>query len=244
MRGKFLKATLALFFAVACAAGAGAQTPPGGSLPGARPSEAAPAAQREEEEEVFADDFDLKNGTYEFGAWGGGSPGSTTFFGRSPDRKLALAGFNAGRVIGSKKHFKLVYTVDVIPFVRLVQPREASLFATNDGGVVVARSGPDATGAGLSPVGLKFLFRRRERVKPFFHTTAGFIYFDRPVPYDAARRFNFAFDFSGGVQIFSRRRSATTLGYKFHHFSNAGTADINPGVDSHVFYAGFSFFRR
>ena len=237
MRVKLLQASLILFFAAACAARADAQSPTD-----AGPAAAAPAARSEEE--VFADDFDLKNGTYEFGAWGGGSFGSTTFFGRSPDRKLALAAFNAGRVVGSKKHFKLVYTVDVIPFVRLVQPRDVRRFVTDEGRVIVARSGPDASGAGLSPVGLKFLFRRRERVKPFFHTTGGFIYFDRPVPYDAGRRFNFAFDFSGGVQIFSRRRGAATLGYKFHHFSNAGTAGINPGVDSHVFYAGFSFFRR
>jgi hypothetical protein len=187
--------------------------------------------------------YDLKRGTYEIGFWAGGSPGTTTFFGKSPDRKLFITAFRAGRVMGSKKHFTFELTVDVVPFIRLVQPREARRLITDEGRVIIATSGPDADGVGISPIGLKFLFRRRERAKPFVQATGGILYFERPVPYDAARSFNYTFDFGAGVQIFSRSRNATTLGYKFHHISNAYTGRINPGVDSHVFYAGFSLFR-
>jgi hypothetical protein len=187
--------------------------------------------------------YDLKKGTYELGFWAGGSPGTTTFFGRSPDRKLLITAVRAGRVMGSKKHFTFEMTVDVFPYMRLVQPRESLRLVTDEGTLIDTTSGPDAVGVGISPVGLKFLFRRRARVKPFVEATGGVLYFERPVPYDAARNFNYTFDGGAGVQIFSRTRRATTLGYKFHHISNAYTGRINPGIDSHVFYAGFSLFR-
>lgn len=187
--------------------------------------------------------YDLRKGTYELGFWAGGSPGTTTFFGRSPDRKLLVTAVRAGRVMGSKKHFTFEMTVDVFPLIRLVQPQESRKLVTDEGDVINATSGPDAVGVGISPAGLKFLFRRRARVKPFVEATGGVLYFERPVPYDAARNFNYTFDGGAGVQIFSRSRRATTLGYKFHHISNAYTGRINPGIDSHVFYAGFSLFR-
>jgi hypothetical protein len=188
--------------------------------------------------------YKLERGMYEFGAWGGGSPGSTTFYGRSADRKLVIAGFRAGRVMGTKKHFAFEMTVDVIPFLRLVQPKEARPLVTDDGRLITAVSGPDATAVGVSPVGLKFQFRRRERVQPFVEGTGGVLVFDRNVPYDAARRFNYTFGPGAGVQILSRSRQALTLGYSFHHVSNAYTGRINPGVDSHVFRVGYSVFRR
>lgn len=228
-------AALACLLALACAAARETRAQDAGG--GANPQDAAGAGSGESP-------YRLPRGTYEFGAWAGWSPGSTTFFGRSPDRRLFIAGLRAGRVLGTKKHFDFEYTVDFVPVVRLVQPREVRPFVTEDGRRIFGRSGPDATGVGVSPVGLKFRFRRRERVKPFAEATGGIVYFDRAVPYDAARRFNFMFDFGGGVQILSRSRRALTLGYKFHHISNAYTGDINPGLDSHVFYAGYSVFRR
>lgn len=233
MRIKNFAFALACVLALACTAREAAAQEAGGDA-GAAANQAAAGESA----------YDLKRGDYEIGFWAGGSPGSTTFFGRSPERKLLITAFRAGRVMGSKKHFTFELTVDVVPFIRLVQPRlESRPFLTDDGRVITARSGGDADGVGISPIGLKFMFRRRERVKPFVAGTGGILYFERPVPYDAARSFNYTFDGGAGVQIFSRSRQATTLGYKFHHISNAYTGRINPGVDSHVFYAGFSVFR-
>ena len=45
-----------------------------------------------------------------------------------------------------------------------------------------------------------------------------------------------------GVRFFFSPKQALTLGYKLHHISNANTGRSNPGMDSHVVYAGFSFF--
>jgi hypothetical protein len=44
------------------------------------------------------------------------------------------------------------------------------------------------------------------------------------------------------VQWFATPATAVTVGYRYHHISNAGTHRRNPGLDSNVIYAGFSFF--
>lgn len=187
--------------------------------------------------------YSLKRGDIELGFWGGFSPGSTQWVGKSPNRKLAVLSFRAGRVMGSKRNFSFEYTVDA-GYVRLVQPEEVVAFnGSTPGTFIITSSGPDANGFSLTPIGLKFIFRRHERVKPFASANGGFIIFDRPVPYDEARRFNFTYDFGGGLQIFSGSRRAVMIGYKYHHFSNGGTRTVNPGVDSHIIYAGFSVFR-
>ncbi len=78
-----------------------------------------------------------------------------------------------------------------------------------------------------------------------FHAsgTGGFLIFTRDVPVPGATKFNFAFDIGGGLQFGVASNWALTLGYKFHHLSNASTTGVNPGLDANVFYAGFSFFR-
>ena len=76
-------------------------------------------------------------------------------------------------------------------------------------------------------------------VHGFASGSAGVLVFADNVPIPQARRLNVAFDFGGGLEIGQRRSGALTLGYKLHHISNAWTAQANPGIDHHVFYAGF-----
>ncbi|HKC62344.1 MAG TPA: acyloxyacyl hydrolase, partial [Pyrinomonadaceae bacterium] len=100
-------------------------------------------------------------------------------------------------------------------------------------------------GAGISPIGFRFIFNRQGKIKPFASTSGGFLYFRRPVPVDVslATRFNFTFEFSGGVQFFTGTRRAVTIGYRFQHISNGGRSVVNPGLDANVIYAGFSLFK-
>jgi hypothetical protein len=39
------------------------------------------------------------------------------------------------------------------------------------------------------------------------------------------------------------RRAALDLGYKYHHISNANLDRTNPGMASHMFFVGVSFYR-
>ena len=63
------------------------------------------------------------------------------------------------------------------------------------------------------------------------------------MPLADAARFNFTFDFSGGVQIVNSNRHAFTIGYKYQHISNGYRATYNPGVDLQMIFVGFSVFR-
>jgi hypothetical protein len=150
---------------------------------------------------------------------------------------LLLLGLRYGRVLGGSRDVAIEYTADAIPLALVFQPDFAREFNRSDDAVIY--------GAGVSPIGFRFIFNRRGRIKPFAETTGGFIYSRRPVPLDVdgATRFNFTFDFSGGVQFFTSARRAVTVGYKFHHLSNAHRASFNPGLDSNVVYIGFSLFK-
>lgn len=175
----------------------------------------------------------------EFGAWGAISFHSPTQFGRTHNAKFGNVGFRYGRVLAASKSLAFAWTIDAVPMAILSNDR----FTTIPTGTGVQNTRRSVYGAGLSPIGLKFNFRRQHRVQPFAGATGGFLYFREDVPISEARRFKFTFDFSGGIQIINVSRRAFTIGYKYQHLSNGGRSPINPGVDVQMIYAGFSIFK-
>lgn len=182
-------------------------------------------------------EYNLESGTNEYGIWVGGAPNSATVFGSATDRKLFLLGLRYGRVLGGTRNVAFEFTSDLILRATIYQPD--SLIRLDP------RIAPRASGRGSSPFGLKIILNRQGRIKPFVNGSAGFLFFDRgtPVEVPGATRFNFTFEFGGGVHLFATKRNAFSLGYKLHHISNARITSVNPGLDSNVFYAGYSFFR-
>jgi len=59
----------------------------------------------------------------------------------------------------------------------------------------------------------------------------------------SSARFNFTYDFGGGVQIVRDSGRAFTFGYKYQHISNGYHAPVNPGIDVQMLSAGFSIFK-
>lgn len=173
--------------------------------------------------------YALREGMNEFGVWLGGSPTSNVAIGSMPDTGLLLAGLRYGRVIAAWESLSLQYTLDILPAALVFPP---------------ARLHPKSSiyGAGISPIGLKLNFGQRSWIKPFLSASVGFLYFTDDVPVPDSSRFNFTPEAGVGLQFFLASDNVLTLGYKYHHISNAGTARRNPGLDSNVFYAGFSFF--
>jgi opacity protein-like surface antigen len=178
----------------------------------------------------------------EFGIWGAISFDATTLIGKTPDARFGNVGLRYGRVLAASKTVAFEWTIDAVPLAILANDR-FSFVPTGSGGFVVQKTRKSVYAAGLSPIGLKFNFRRQHRVQPFASGTGGFLYFREDVPVDGATRFNFAFDFGGGVQIVNSSRRAFTVGYKYQHISNGDRSPINPGVDVQMIYAGFSVFR-
>jgi hypothetical protein len=174
--------------------------------------------------------YSLTRGTNEFGLWAGGSPNSSEFIGLTEDRNLFLLGLRYGRVLAAWDSISLQYTLDIIPVALMFEPDR------------VRRGDSTIYGAGLTPLGFKLNFGQQSRIKPFIALSVGFLYFERDVPVPGSSRFNFTPELGLGLQYFLAPKSAITLGYKLQHISNAGISSRNPGVDFHLFYAGYSFF--
>ena len=178
--------------------------------------------------------FALKKGQNEFGVWLGGSFHSPTLIGTARERKLLLLGLRYGRVLGGSENVAVEYVADVLPVAIVFQPDLARRVGQSQNTAVYS--------AGVSPIGFRLVFNRQGRLKPFAETTGGFLYSKHAVPLDIpnATRFNFTFDFGGGVQLFTSAHQAVMMGYKFHHLSNAYRSRVNPGLDGNVFYVGLS----
>jgi hypothetical protein len=174
--------------------------------------------------------YTLVKGTNEFGLWAGGSPDSSRIFGNTEDRKLVLFALRYGRVLAAWDWVSLEYTLDIFPAAVVFEPDR------------VRRGSSTIYGAGLSPLGFKITFAQQSWIQPFVAASVGFLYFEDDIPVPDSSRFNFTPEIGLGVQFFLAPKRALTLGYKLHHMSNAHISRSNPGMDSHVFYVGFSFF--
>lgn len=176
------------------------------------------------------DGYALRTGMNEFGVWAGGSPGNSQIIGNVEDRQLLLLALRYGRVLGSWESVALEYTLDIFPAAVYFEPSN------------VRRGSSTIYGAGLSPIGFKLNFAPQSWIQPFIAASVGFLYFTDDVPVPDSSRFNFTPELGIGLQFFFTAKRALTLGYKLHHISNANTGHSNPGMDSHVIYAGMSFF--
>jgi opacity protein-like surface antigen len=175
-------------------------------------------------------DYALLKGANEFGVWAGGSPDSSRIIGNTEDRRLLLVALRYGRILAAWESLSLEYTLDIFPTAVVFEPKR------------VRRGSSTIYGAGLSPLGLKINFAQQSWIKPFVAASVGFLYFEDDIPVPDSSRFNFTPEVGLGMQFFLTPKRALAIGYKFHHMSNANTGRRNPGMDSHVFYAGFSFF--
>jgi len=178
----------------------------------------------------------------EWGIWGGMSFNSTTLIGKTPDARFGNIGLRYGRVLKTSKTVAFEWTIDLVPVAALSNPRP-EVTSSGPGFTVTSLVRQSVYGFGAAPIGWKFNFRRNRRVQPFGQATGGFLYFSRQAPVDDSSRFNFTFDFSGGVQIVNSNRRSFTIGYKYQHISNGFTGTFNPGVDVQMIFAGFSIFR-
>lgn len=178
----------------------------------------------------------------EFGIWGGISFDAPTWVGKTPDARFGNIGLRYGRVLAENDSLAFSWTIDVVPVADLSVNR-FTIVPTGSGSFTVERRREHTYGAGLSPIGLKLNFRRAQMLQPFASGTAGFLYFSKDVPVPGAKRFNFTFDFGGGIDIVKESRRGITVGYKYQHISNGDRSPINPGVDVQLIYVGYSIRR-
>jgi hypothetical protein len=170
--------------------------------------------------------------------WIGYSPFSFVLKGTSKQRALFLFNLQYARTIFATHPFTFKYTADVVPLALEFQPTQLYTVAgqplVNPGGTLYA--------AGANPIGFQGNIGSR-RIQPFGSGSLGFLYFNRQMPVIGSSQFNYNITIGFGAQFFARPGRSFIVGWKYHHLSNNYQGRFNPGVDSGVFYVGFSMFR-
>jgi len=88
-----------------------------------------------------------------------------------------------------------------------------------------------AYGMGLTVTGHHLLARRKQSFTPFAEWGAGFLHFNREEPLNTVR-FDFTLRLGVGGEWSLGPGRTVTAGYRFHHISNAGRGETNPGINS------------
>ena len=78
--------------------------------------------------------------------------------------------------------------------------------------------------------------------RPYFEIGTGPMWSNRRVP-AATSRFNFSSQAGFGVTLFPQSERPLTIGYRFSHISNGGTAQRNPGLNVHSMLIGVRAFK-
>jgi len=187
----------------------------------------------------------------EIAVWGGYSPVSVDIIGSSsPNVRFGIVGIRYARKIGTLGNLNFKYTVDLIPLVILNYEQER-FFPTAPDTFRVERNRRTAYGFGGSPGGVQMNFRRQKKVQPFIGVSFGVLYFNEDVPDNRSpafpdrrgKKFNYTADLGVGVEIGLKPDRKLIVGYKYYHISNFYAGGINPGYNSNIFYAGYSFLR-
>lgn len=99
---------------------------------------------------------------------------------------------------------------------------------------------PDAGAAGLNLL-VRYGWATWRRWRPVAVAGAGILYSNERVPPGETRR-NFTPQVGAGIQYLMNRRLALTIEYRYHHLSNNGATETNPGINSHLALVGLSWF--
>jgi len=155
-----------------------------------------------------------EKGGSEVEVWGGGGhsvPGGTKNTGA----------FNAGLRYGwilTGPHLpgflrgRFEYAVDAVPVFFIFQPANT------------------AYGVGFDPLGLKWNFERRGRFSPYLELTGGVVRTNHNVP-TGTNTVNFMDQAALGTHILGAKYNVS-LELRYMHISNAGLANLNPGVNT------------
>jgi hypothetical protein len=165
----------------------------------------------------------------------GGSLGDVT------NRRLYVVGLRGNSLHRRAGPFTVATTFDLVPLtvIERTAPNGISCRPRPEGEVCVRDSSARVVvGAGGSPLGAKVYFPRPGAVSAHLAAATGVAFFSSDVPINNSSRFNFTFEYGGGLEVRTRGGRAIVLGYKFHHISNGGMGLFNPGLDANVFYFG------
>jgi len=155
-----------------------------------------------------------EQGGHEVQIWAGG--GHSVSGGRG-DTGAFNAGLRYGWIL-TNPHLpgflrgRFEYAVDAVPVFLVFQPANT------------------AYGVGFDPLGLKWNFVRHRRISPYLELCGGTLFTNHEVP-TYTNTVNFTDQAALGMHILGPRHNVS-LELRYMHISNAGLANLNPGVNT------------
>ncbi|MDX1671637.1 MAG: acyloxyacyl hydrolase [Balneolaceae bacterium] len=166
-----------------------------------------------------------------FSIWAGYSFNSATIIGETANASLGMLGINYNRRIFEFRKIAFEYSADLNFFANYDYPEFNQENSRNI-----------LQGLGFSPVGFQLNFDDARKVYPYFRSSGGLMVMEAPFPDNRGTKLNFTFELGAGLEFAIMKHTHLFLGYKYHHLSNGETGQINPGVDSNLFYGGLTIF--
>jgi hypothetical protein len=162
----------------------------------------------------------------EWQVWTGGGHGIN---GSTSGTGVWNLGLRYGLVITSPRgpgflRGQLEYALDVVPAWVIVQK-------TNT-----------AYGGGVNPFAFKWILTSPKKVKPYFEIEGGTLFTNTRVP-ERTSQINFTSSGAFGAHFLGEKHNFSAE-VRFMHISNAGIANLNPGINTIQVRVGFGAFRR
>jgi lipid A 3-O-deacylase len=164
-----------------------------------------------------------EEGGHELQVWTGGGrsvPGGTK------DTSVWNAGVRYGWILTAPHgpgflSGRFEYAVDAVPAFVVFQPANT------------------AYGAGVNPLGLKWIFATRSNVAPYLELNGGTLFTNHEVP-TGTSTVNFTSSAALGIHVLNEH--AWTVEVRYMHISNAGLTRPNPGINTVQVRFGFGKF--
>jgi opacity protein-like surface antigen len=168
---------------------------------------------------------------------GGASVGNIQIFAFAEDRRINPIGFEYDRHSwGGLLTARVDYVAEVLPVVLMSGPAKYDIYSRP---LTTARE--TQYGAGISPVGVRLLWRRNKTFKPYLMGKGGILYFKDRALSPLGSHLNFSAQFGGGMETRLSPHLDLRLGVGDFHFSNGDIVARNPGIDFMTFSAGLGY---
>jgi hypothetical protein len=137
-----------------------------------------------------------------------------------------------GKFIGAR----MDYVAEILPVVILKQPSQTDVWGNR-----LSSTFTTLYGAGISPAGLRMMWRDGKAWKPFYILKGGLIGFNRKALSQYAAYYDFSLQQSIGVQFRLDHRWDFRASIEHFHFSDGFVVPSNPGIDEMSYSASLAF---
>lgn len=129
------------------------------------------------------------------------------------------------------------YAAEVIPAFILSQPARSDFWGNG-----ISRNQKPVPGFSILPIGFRFLWFEKGRIRPFAVGKLGAVIFNQKALSPAASKYNFNIQAAAGILYAVNRRYDLRLEpFEFFHISNGYMAASNPGMDQLAVRVGVTY---